>query len=189
MINIPTVPKPTTPAFFDKIVVQVQDTLKAKLSWLNYSFGRSQKLIRKQGDKEYYYPGVHIRAEEYQSVEPNNDLGNFSFFILSDPQEVDFNPHTTNNVKAKYALIFWLKLDTVFPNSTDRDTETLKADILKILTRELFLTFGRLSVTSIQEDSKNIYKEYSLKEVESQYLMQPYAGFRFEGDLLLNEPC
>ena len=62
-------------------------------------------------------------------------------------------------------------------------------DILRILIRELFLTFGRLSVTEIMEDAKNIYKEYSLKEVESRYFMQPYAGFRFEGNLLFNESC
>ena len=189
MINIPAVPKPENPAFFDLIITQVQDVLKAKLSWLDYSFGRSQSLVREREGRDYRYPAVHIRDNDYQSVAPNNELGNFSFFTIFDPQEIDFQPHTTNNVTAKYALTFWLNLDSIFESSTERNTEELKTNILRILTRELFLTFGRLSVTGIQEEARNIYREYSLKEIDSQYLMQPYAGFRFEGNMLFNEVC
>lgn len=189
MINLPTTPKPDTPAFFDKIIVQVQDTLKANLSWLDYSFGRSQKLVRKEEQKEYYYPGVYIRNNHYQSVEPSSELGNFSFFILEDPQQVDFNARSFNSVKVKYSLIFWFKVDTIFHSPVYRNTEGLKEDILKILTRTLFLTSGRLSVSSIYEGAKNIFSGYSIVEADSQYLMQPYAGFRFEGELLINEIC
>ena len=188
-MNIPKVPKPATPAFTDKIIVQVQDTLKAKLPWLDYSFGQSQRLVTTKDKKDYFYPGVHIGRGDYLNVLPDQNLGNYSFFILEDPQNVDFRAHTTNNVKLKYSLVFWFNLDKVFPGLIDRNTEALKAQILKILNRELFLTFGRIDVRSIYEQAENIYKGYSLKEVDSQYLMQPYGGFRFEGEMLFMEDC
>jgi hypothetical protein len=188
-MNTPTVPKPLNPAFTDKIIVQVQDTLKAKLSWLDYSFGQSQRLVTTKDKKDYFYPGVYIGRGTYLNVLPDQNLGNYSFFVLEDPQNIDFRVHTTNNVKLKYSIVFWFNLNKVFPGLTDRNTEALKARILKVLSRELFLTFGRIDVRAIYEQAENIYKGYSLKEVDSQYLMQPYGGFRFEGEMLFMEDC
>lgn len=188
-MNIPSVPKPETPAFIDKVVVQIQDTLKSKLSWLNYSFGQSQRLVEMRDKREYFYPGIHLGAGKYLNVLPDQDLGNYSFVITEDPQNVDFRPHNANNVKLKYSIIFWLNLDKIYADEEDRNTEALKAQILKVLTREMFLTYGRIDVRQIYERAENIYKGYSLKEVNSQFLMQPYAGFRFEGEMVLREDC
>lgn len=189
MINIPEVPKPASPVFIDKIIVQLQDSLKNNLSWLDYSFGQCQKLITKKGDKEYYYPGVHIRNGLYENVFPNQKLGNFSFFIIDDPQEVDFRRHTTNNVRVKYSVVFWLNLDKVFGKQVDRNKEAIKAEIVKVITRQTFLTFGRADIRQIHEQAQNIYKGFNIKEIDSQFLMQPYYGFRFEGEMLFNEDC
>lgn len=189
MINIPTVPKPENPAFVDKIIVQVQDSLKNNLSWLTHSFGQCQRLVTNKNRKEYFYPGVHIRNGKYQNVFPNKDLGNFSFFIVEDPQGVDFRPHTTNNVRLKYSIVFWVDLDKIFGKQIDRNKEEVKAEIVKVLTRKTFLTFGRIDIRQIYEQAENIYKGFTVKEIDSQFLMQPYYGFRFEGEMLFNEPC
>lgn len=188
-MNIPAIPKPASPEFTDKVIVQLQDTLKNKLPWLDYSFGKAQRLTEIKEKRKRYYPGVHIADGRYVNVFPDQELGNFSFFTIEDPQSVDFRPHITNNVRAKYSIIFWLNLDTVFANSPDRNTEALKAQISRILTRESFLTFGRIDVRQIYEQAENIYKGYSVEEIESQFLMQPYAGFRFEGEMMFTENC
>jgi len=189
MINIPAVPKPETPAFIDKVIVQVQDVLKNNLAWLDYSFGQCQKLVTTKDKKDYFYPGVHIRSGKYENVFPNAKLGNYSFFMIEDPQNIDFRPHTTNNVRLKYSIVFWLNLDKIFGKQVDRNKEAIKAEISKVLTRKTFLTFGRIDIRQIHEQAENIYKGYSIKEIDSQFLMQPYCGFRFEGEMLFNEDC
>jgi len=188
-MNIPSTPKPVSPAFTDKIIVQVQDVLKNKLSWLDYSFGQSQRLVTTKDGKDYFYPGIHLGKEKYLNVLPDQNLGNYSFFIIEDPQNIDFRAHTSNNVRLKYSLVFWFNLNKVFPSVTDRNTEALKAQILKIMTRQLFLTWGRVDVRQIYELADNIYKGFSLKEIDSQFLMQPYGGFRFEGEMIFTEDC
>lgn len=188
-MNIPNVPKPTNPVLLDRVIVQIQDRLKEKLSWLDYSFGRCQRLVTMKDRKEYFYPGVHIGAGEYINVLPDQNLGNFSFLSIDDPQPVDFNPNSFNTIRAKYALIFWFNLDKIFAGSEDRNTEEIKAQILKVLTRELRLTVGRLNIESINEKAENIYKGFSLKEIDSQFLMQPFGGMRFEGEILMLEEC
>lgn len=188
-MNVPVVPKPAVPALFDIVIGQVQDILKSKLAWLDHSFGRSQLLIREKGKKNFRYPAVHIKKNRYQGLFPDEGLGNFSFFILHDPQEFGADPHTVNLLKSDFSLVFWVNLDKIYGKIDDRNTENLKAEILKVLTREMFLTSGRLTVTSVSEQAENVYSGYDIKELDTQFLMQPFAGFRFEGTLLMLEPC
>jgi len=187
--TIPAAPKPENPVFIDKVIAQVQDSLISELSWLDHAFGQSQRLVKRKGSKEYQYPAAHVGKGKYESLLPDNRFQNFSFFIIEDPQTVEFNPNSFNDVKVDYSLVFWLKLDSIFSESEDRDKEAVKVEILRVLTRKLRLTSGRLSVTEIYENAENLYREYSIREVNSQFLMQPYVGFRFTGELTLVEPC
>lgn len=186
-MNIPNVPKPDVPILFDRVIGQIQDTLKANLSWLDYAFGKCQRLVTVKDGANVFYPGVHIGDGDYISVLPDQMLGNLSFVVLDDPQTVNFMPHEANNIKVKYAIVFWFDLGKVFPNVSDRNLEALKAQILEVLTRKMFLNFGRINVKQIFEQSENVYKGYSLKEVDTQYMMQPFGGLRFEGEMTLME--
>lgn len=187
-MSIPAVPKPDSPAFIDKVIVQLQDILKANLSWLDYSFGRSQKLTTTKDSRPYIYPGVHIDNGEYVNVFPDDTLKNFSFFIIEDPQNliVDLSQ---SKATVKYALIIWVDLDVIFSGAKDRNSEAIKEQVLEVLATKTFLTIGRISVERVYEQAENIYKGYNIKEIESQFLMQPYYGFRFEGELTYEKLC
>ena len=188
-MTIPSVPKPENPAFLDVVIGELQDVLKLKLSWLKHSFGKCQRLTKIRENREYYYPAIHLKRGEYVSLLPEQTLGNFSFFVISDPQNIDFNKNQFNTIKPKFSIIFWFNLDTIILNSNDRNIEALKAQILRVLTRETFLKKGTFTIEQIYEQSENIYKGFSLKEVDTQFLMQPYGGLRFEGELTFRELC
>jgi len=185
MRNIVPAPKPDVPAFFDTVITQVQDKLISELPWLTHAFGKAQSLVRTRDGRDYRYPGVYVKRNEYQSVEPNQGLGNYSFFILEDPQDVEFHKGTFGRITGRYALIFWVDLSTV-----GSDSEAVKQEVLGVLKRELRLTGGSsLTVNSIFEKAQSVFKEYSMSEVESQYMMYPYAGLRFEGEISFLEQC
>ena len=189
MKNIPAVPKPTTPVFLDQIVVQLQDILKNNLSWLKHSFGRSQRLSTIKNGSKQQYPAVHLGEEEYINVFPDQDLGNFSFFIIDDPQSIVQKSRNSTIVSVKYALVFWVNLDTIFTDKINRNTEALKLQIVQLLAKGLFLQNGKIGIDNIYERAENLYKEYDIKEVDSQFLMQPYYGLRFEGEIKYNSFC
>lgn len=188
-MNIPAIPKPVTISFFDKVVTQIQDILKSEVFWLDHSFGQSQQLVTKKNKRDFYYPGVHIGNGTYVDVLPNQSLGNYSFFILDDPYTIEYHPHVKNRITVNFGLIFWLNLKDVFPSSNDRNIETIKEQLLDILTNKMLLNYGRITVNRIQQQARNIYREYSLKEIDSQFLMFPYAGLRFDGVMSLKENC
>ena len=190
MINVPQIPKPQDPKFFDKVIVQLQDILKNKLTWLDYSFGQAQKCVHTFEKREHFYPGVHIKNGEYINVFPNEKYGNFSFFVLDEPQIAkDYKKFTVNDIRSQYAIVFWFNLDRIFEGSEDRDLEAVKAQIFKILTRETFLSFGKVTVNRIYTQAESIYKGFTHREIESQFLKQPFAGLRFEGTMEFTEDC
>jgi len=189
-MNIPSTPKPVNITFLDRAIVQIQDRLKEKLSWLDHSFGISQRLVTKRDMKDFFYPGVHIGKGTYINVLPDQGLGNFSFIILRDPQSISHTPGTYTKIQSNIGIVFWFDLKNLFPSSDDRNIEVVKRQILDVLTKQLFLTTGSLGpVIEISQNAENVYKGYSLKEVDSQFLMQPYAGLRFDCNLFITEEC
>ena len=48
---------------------------------------------------------------------------------------------------------------------------------------------GRIEINRIYELAENIYRGFSLDEVDNQFLMAPYGGFRFEGIMEVTETC
>lgn len=198
-MNIPAVPKPENPAFIDKVIVQLQDILKANLPWLNYSFGRAQKMSTVRNDKPYTYPAIHIGKGEYVNVFPDDTLGNFSFFIVEDPQNVLTEvQHAQNKLTVRYSIVVWVDLNSIFGMATDRNSEALKEQVLSVLTKQTFLNYGRITIDKIFEQAESIFRDYNIrtlnrgydtKELQSQFLMQPYYGFRLEGDMTILETC
>jgi hypothetical protein len=41
----------------------------------------------------------------------------------------------------------------------------------------------------VYERAENVFEGYSLDEVDNQFLMQPFAGLRITGELIVDEEC
>ena len=116
-------------------------------------------------------------------------MGNFSFFVLDDPQKVDWQPGIQGSYNVPFSLIVWFDMSTITDDVNNRDTEAVKAKILHILNGGFRMRYGRITINRIYERAENIYNGFSLDEVENQFLMHPYAGFRFTGEMFVEQPC
>lgn len=182
------VPVPQYPYLADKVIAQMQQQLKTNLSWLDYSFGRAQRLVELRDKKNYYYPGVFVGGREYVNVLPTEKYGNFSFFQMEDATEVNLQAHRYSKIKNRFSVIFWFNLSKIYVTQDARETERIKEEILKAFAK-IVLTDGSVSIDSIYESHNNIYKNYSLNEVEHQHLMHPFGAIRVEGEFSYFESC
>lgn len=183
----------------DRALEQVQQVLADNFDWLDHIFGQSQKLRSNplssssrskevRADKSLIYPGFYTDKGEYINLLPSEDYGNYSFFTVEDPEGIDFYKHSSNYHKSNFRLIFWLNLEKVQEN-TNRNKEQLKLDIIQVLTH-MTPNYGSFTFDTIFEESVNIFKGFDLKEVDSQYLMQPYYGFALKGEAkYIEDPC
>lgn len=184
------------PVMLDRIIGEIQYGLVENVWWLDVAFGRAQRLTKIQDGKRVVTPNVYCGGwnghgpNDYIEVSPDSKIGNFSFFEIEDPQSITAGPWA-REIKAPFGLIVWFDLTRVYNSLSNRNTEKLKADILHVLNGRAgwHLQEGRIAVNRIYERAENIYRGYSLSEIDNQFLMHPYAGFRFDGILEFSELC
>ena len=192
-INAPVIPNAV---MLDRVIGDIQQGLVDNISWLNAAFGRSQRLTKMMNGKKIVTPNVYCGGwnghgkNDYIETSPDSKIGNFAFFEIEDPQTIDAGPFA-RQIKAPFGLIVWFDLTRVYNTATNRNTEKLKAQILHVLNGRAgwHLSGGRIIINRIYERPENIYRGYTLSEIDNQFLMHPYAGFRFDGILEYDELC
>lgn len=192
-INAPVI---QNPVMLDRVMGEIQQGLVDNISWLDAAFGRSQRLTKMMNGKRITVPNVFCGGwnghgeNDYIEVSPDSKIGNFSFFEIDDPETIDVGPWA-RQIKTPFALIVWFDLTRVYNTASNRNTERLKAQILHVLNGRAgwHLSNGRIVLNRIYERAENIYRGYTLSEIDNQYLMHPFAGFRFEGLLEFDELC
>ena len=191
--NVPILP---APVLVDAFIAELQQILVANLPWLDAAFGRSQRLTKMVNGKKIITPNVYCGnwnghgPNDYIEVSPDSKIGNFSFFEIEDPQTIETGP-VIRRINAPFGLIVWFDLTRVYNAPDNRNTELMKAEILRILNGRTGWTLseGRVTINRIYERAENIYRGYSLSEIDNQFLMHPYGGFRFDGALEFDELC
>lgn len=190
MNKIPKAPKQNNPVGIDRIISHLQDELINKIGWLDYAFGRAQRLVTKRDRKEYYYPGVYVGRNEYLNVLPGQDLGNRVFFVVNDPSTInDYMLYRYNTIKTPVSLILWYDLTKIYRNTKDRNTEEIKRQIMRVITNMIVPDGAKIEMTKIYEQANNIFSDYSLREIDTQYLMHPFAGLRIDFTITYREQC
>lgn len=169
----------------DKSISEINDGLFKALPWLTHAFGRAYRLIKQTEEGRYSFPAVYKQGNDYEDVSPSEDLGNFSFVWISDPQRLQWSRSAPIASSVPMSIIFWLDTRTI---TADRNVEQIKADILLAL-QEITLSRGSFSISTVYEQASNIYKEFNLDETKNQFMIHPFVALRFDGELLVKEPC
>lgn len=193
------------PVLLDKVLQDIQKALKEKLTWLNYAFGKSYKLVdhRPGGDK-FIYPAAYNGNGEYISLLPNDNLGNFSWFDIYDPQDIIDNIQSRPQFTFSGALVFWFDLSSIYEDKSVIYSEEIKEEIIRLLTTPGFIkTNSKLTIDRVYERPENVYKGYalekiysnyvykgeSIQDIDKQFFLYPYSGLRIEFTLTTRELC
>lgn len=164
--------------------------LSENLGWLDHAFGRAERLVKRDAEgRRVYLPAVYAGNGEYMDVSPDAGIGNFCFFTVDDPQEVDWQANLSVGIKTVFSIIFWFDYRSVCNDASARDKEAVKKEILDALNGGFWMKTGSFKITRAYELAENIYRGFSLDEVDNQFLMHPFGGFRFEGVLSVTESC
>ena len=184
-------PKHTTPYLFDKVIGELQEDFKNSLTWLDASFGRAERLVKTIDGKRVYTPNVYKGGDQYELLLPDDRLGCFSFFVLHEPQEMLNRMQMEVRIKTPFSLIVWVDMRRVEKKMSmpdERNSEYVKEQVLSVIQRARIST-GSVSVTKIYERAENVFEGFTLDEVQNQFLMSPFAGFRFYGEMIVTNDC
>lgn len=183
------IPFKNNPVLLDVIIQDIQRLLQNNLHWLDYAFGRAYKIeSTAESGPKVKYPAVYTEQGEYFSVLPDDKLGNYSFILISDPTEVEM-PAGLSSIKVTGSIIFWLNLSTIYAENNAIYSEEIKSEILRILTSRHLSPGCRLKILKLYEQPENIFREFSIQQTDTQYLLYPYYGLRIEVELKIEKLC
>lgn len=175
----------------DKVINEVREALKANLPWLDVAYGRCERLIKTIDGKRCYTPNIYKGNNEYESLLPDDRRGSYSFFVMREPQAISQQVQTEVRLKSPYSLIVWVdmrRLEHTMGLDDTRNTEYIKEQVLSVLNTALTRK-GSISVDTIYERAENVFQGFTLDEVDNQFLMSPFAGFRFDGTMIVTNDC
>lgn len=175
-------------ALFDKVIGYIQTGLASNLSWLNYAFGKAERLVKNYNGKRVYSPNLYVGKNEYELISPDSGIGNYCFFTLDEPQDVSWEVGDNTYMKAPFSLIVWVDLRTIEQDDV-RNTEAIKQDILRTLNGKIWMKEGYFHINRVWEKAENVFKGFTLDEIDNQFLMHPYCGWRFEGEIDCHTEC
>jgi hypothetical protein len=70
-----------------------------------------------------------------------------------------------------------------------RDTESVKRQIIRTLNSGIWLRHGSIKVNKIYERAENVFAGFTLDEIDNQFLMHPFCGWRFTGEMGVSDSC
>lgn len=164
----------------DLAFLELQVILKGGLPWLKTAYGKAETKVFNDEKQKEVAPAIYSGGNDYQKLFPDEHLGNFSFFNTVDGRETAFERQGSEG-KADFSLIIWFDFKTVYPNTHEQRNVRHVIKQVTDLLRKSALVNSSIRIGKVFEEGKNIYKEYSDKEIETQFLMRPYGGFRLEG--------
>lgn len=188
MIKIERKPQKEGALLFDAVIAELQTALADNILWLDHIFGKAERLVKTINGKRYYSPNIYIGKNDYELISPDSNFGNYAFFTLSEPQQLEWDAGQINNYRAPFSLIVWVDMRTI-EDVDERNTEAVKNYILKVLNEKAHVRSGYIKINRIWEHAENVFLGFTLDEVDNQFLMHPFAGWRFEGTIWVNENC
>lgn len=198
-----------SPVLLDRVLQELRQTLLSKLPWLDFAFGRAYKVVHSLDDGgKFIEPAIYNGNGEYLSMLPNDNFGNFCWFDIYDPQQIQVLVTGLPRMTFTGAIVFWYDLRDIAGDQDFLYTEEVKNQIITTLSSAGILkTNGSLRIYTVYENFENIYRGYTLSKVyneylykgediqayDKQYFMYPYAGLRVEfeltADAVANTDC
>jgi hypothetical protein len=184
------------PKGLDRIIQTLQLSLD-EIPWIEKSFGRAFTQMRKstenvgvRSNDNIYYPAVFQGAsgeliKDFEDLLVNDNLRAYCFFRCDeDDDSFEYSHLLENEFESSFSIIFWFDLDKI--NKTFPPTKLypfnneLKDDILEAIENTIFETVGdRVTIETITNNPREIFREYTIDIVEQQNLVFPSGGFRF----------
>lgn len=185
----PTVLTIPNPVGIDVAIKALQLDL-ATLPWLEKSFARAFTIPKQVLNQKRLEPMVYQGTKEYFSVLPHDPLKSYSFFRVnggrtSEEYAANLNTGGAFYFKDPVDLIVWVDLNAIDSSKDYIYTEELIQDVLSVLNRDSGVTVARVWDDKVED----IFRGYTLQDLNRDLLMYPYAAFRIEMYLQYQFEC
>lgn len=180
--------KSEEPVLLDSVIDEIVDNQISKLSWITNAFRQAYTLEHEKQGKVYRYPAIYTERDNYHSVLPDDCLGNFSFIEKKDPETI-ISRGNYYDVTVDLDIIFWFNISSIYDTNKVIMLENIKDEVLKLFNSKSLFKSSNIQINKIYTNAENIFEGYDLRQVDTQYLMMPYAGLKLSCTVRFTSPC
>lgn len=185
------------PVGLDVAIVELQKAI-ALLPYVSASFGRARIHKETVNGDIVTTPKVYQGEKDYYNPMPNDNFVSSTFMVATGPEKCeDFELFGQNEFERDIAIIFWGNLSAIDNSKDYIFLEEIKEDFLKAIRYcKCFKSYN----SYIDEKYNEVFKEFtsylnsqsrdtSNAEINTQYLMYPYSGFRMNLTITYTQEC
>lgn len=188
----PTPYAAVSPALIDRHIATLNVKLDT-LSWLTTPYGRVQRVQQERSGAQYVFPGVYVGSTgrgNYLNLLPDANLGCYSYWEIQDPERlINWDDSAMTRMEADFGLVVWFDFRKLYPSDWQgRLVSNVVTQVVEVLETGGVST-GSIQINSFSYSAENIYRGYTHREIDRQFLFKPYGGFRIDGTLIYVEPC
>lgn len=172
------------PVSVEAVIEDLQNVLKKEVDWLDNIFPLSTKIMLRENKLDRYLPVYLPENGNHINLLPQRELGNYCFFTLDTPENILYQNGGFYMIKCNVSIVVHLNL-----NNVGVRLEQVKREFTRILSYRSWLTSGSFELKNVFDRHEEIWKGYTLSEVENQHKMYPYNSIRLSGTLLTKAEC
>jgi hypothetical protein len=201
-----SVKNPATPSGtykgVDAVIESLRLTLASDLSWLQKSFHRAYRSVRRDEsenagilpEREHVYYQVWQGANvDLLNVVMNDNLNAYSFFTVENPESpIDYLDDYNNKYQRNINLILWVDLSKVDNSRDIVFTENLKQEVIKVIEKAVLPQYGSTTIIDIFDSDASftdIMGDVTVDYAESQLFNYPNHGYRFQIESTYQRDC
>jgi hypothetical protein len=174
----------------DSKIQSLASHMTGGISWLSTSFALTDRTVEFRDGKEFVYPAIYqdTNNKDPHSCMPNDIPDAFSFWVKEDMKISDNNPARSYY---KIACIFFMDLRQIAPTDNFKTTKTkVRMDVMEFFRTHRYSGFGVLTPTKIiDDDITQVYKGFSVNQLDNIYKQLPKYALRFEFDFAFINDC
>lgn len=131
---------------------------------------------------------------DYIRLFPDDTLGNFSFFDLTDEQRIDGYAVKTpgkNIYKFGADLVVWFDFRTVYASPADWKAYSVANVVQQVsdILQTSQIAGVNIEIERYRYSVENVYRGYDHKEIANQFAVRPYGCFRIETTITYKKQC
>jgi hypothetical protein len=176
----------------DKRIQSIQ-LLMHSLSWLTKSFGLADRIVEEKEGKPYVYPATfETNIIDPIPLMPGDVWNSFSFWVKTGDAVIDVQDDIASKnplIKYDISCIFYIDIRKISPSGNYKETKSK-------LIEDIFHFFNNVHINGIltqkkfiEDDIVQVYKGFTLDQVDNKFKMYPKWSCRMEFELIFRDDC
>jgi hypothetical protein len=172
----------------DNVIQNIQQKVKASLSWIDQSFGLTDRIVEERNEKPYVFPAIFQEGMDPVSMMPSDEWSNFCFWTKEPEVKIEGGNHRMLLGTYTVNCIFYVDIKRTSSLNYKTAKTYMVNDILNFFNTVQAGAQMEL-VSFIEDDITEVYKGFTLSEVDNRLKMYPKWACKVTCQINVWEPC